>query len=624
FNWLSNKLAEWRSMEQTYPNRIPEIIREHFKPHSPAFQKKRKGTSVPGETPSYVPHYSLYNCRDTCPFFQSGSVCPADQSSSPSYPELGVRDYSTEDRCLRNQTVYGEQLTPSLFTKNSDVSSVNPDVGDKTASRSAKERHDRHLNKAKHKIMRKLTLSMEQQSKQLAPNDVRLDETRTKEQGQEIPEPKNASFRRYENIPKQAKCGRSLKFPDGDSLILSPEDRLPKNVDNCPKDHMAGQPKSPLKLIANAIKKSIIDPLISSPEGLRKGQEMHSKLPSESTFFNFPHALVHSVSLRNSKNDVQTQELHRLNSAENGLGIRSSDMPHFSSVPREEYSCDDKCVSFPVYSVHSNLSKSPPKSVYSASNVDDVPTLLERFTLKENLWKTAKDDWRARNQKNILYSSLRHHNKNADTILDSAEQRNNVWNLFSSFRNKVDDRVQSTPLMPPVSPCTVFDVDEVLNNSSKEEHLATALRNFFFNLYIHVQAIQRLLEEVEEKQRDLEVYGVQLEKELRGESDSRTQDETQLLHEWFELVLEKNKLMRYESELLIIKRVAISYAIVICGQNWFTINVAECYPLFYTYVFSRAKVLLGEHVNLTIAYNIRKTYVQVYGFQSGGNGFIVL
>lgn len=33
---------------------------------------------------------------------------------------------------------------------------------------------------------------------------------------------------------------------------------------------------------------------------------------------------------------------------------------------------------------------------------------------------------------------------------------------------------------------------------------------------------------------------------------SGTQDETQLLHEWFELVLEKNKLMRYESELLIV------------------------------------------------------------------------
>ncbi|KAJ6665121.1 hypothetical protein lerEdw1_005352 [Lerista edwardsae] len=67
------------------------------------------------------------------------------------------------------------------------------------------------------------------------------------------------------------------------------------------------------------------------------------------------------------------------------------------------------------------------------------------------------------------------------------------------------------------------------------------------------QAIQRLLEEVEEKQRALEVHGVQIERQLRGESaDSSTQDESQLLHEWFELVLEKNKLMRYESELLII------------------------------------------------------------------------
>ncbi|KAG6933173.1 MICAL C-terminal like, partial [Chelydra serpentina] len=65
------------------------------------------------------------------------------------------------------------------------------------------------------------------------------------------------------------------------------------------------------------------------------------------------------------------------------------------------------------------------------------------------------------------------------------------------------------------------------------------------------QAIQRQLEEVEERQRALEINGVKLERELRGESDSGTQDETQLLHEWFELVLEKNKLVRYESELLI-------------------------------------------------------------------------
>ncbi|ETE71591.1 MICAL C-terminal-like protein, partial [Ophiophagus hannah] len=58
----------------------------------------------------------------------------------------------------------------------------------------------------------------------------------------------------------------------------------------------------------------------------------------------------------------------------------------------------------------------------------------------------------------------------------------------------------------------------------------------------------------EEQQRALEVYGVQLERELRGEADSSTQDESELLHEWFELVLEKNRLMRYEAELLIIAK----------------------------------------------------------------------
>uniref|UniRef100_W5M924 BMERB domain-containing protein n=1 Tax=Lepisosteus oculatus TaxID=7918 RepID=W5M924_LEPOC len=71
------------------------------------------------------------------------------------------------------------------------------------------------------------------------------------------------------------------------------------------------------------------------------------------------------------------------------------------------------------------------------------------------------------------------------------------------------------------------------------------------------QVIQRQLEEVEERQRVLEERGVKLEKELRGETDnefsrnSSSADETQLLQTWFKLVLEKNKLVRYESELMI-------------------------------------------------------------------------
>uniref|UniRef100_A0AAY4DCJ7 F-actin monooxygenase n=1 Tax=Denticeps clupeoides TaxID=299321 RepID=A0AAY4DCJ7_9TELE len=65
------------------------------------------------------------------------------------------------------------------------------------------------------------------------------------------------------------------------------------------------------------------------------------------------------------------------------------------------------------------------------------------------------------------------------------------------------------------------------------------------------QVIQRQLEEVEEKQRALEEKGVALEKILRGETGDQSSDEHQLLQTWFKLVLEKNKLERYESELMI-------------------------------------------------------------------------
>ncbi|XP_028306348.1 protein-methionine sulfoxide oxidase mical3a isoform X3 [Gouania willdenowi] len=90
------------------------------------------------------------------------------------------------------------------------------------------------------------------------------------------------------------------------------------------------------------------------------------------------------------------------------------------------------------------------------------------------------------------------------------------------------------------------------------------------------QIIQRQLEQVEEKQRQLEERGVAVEKALRGEavepivgSPRRRQlslcpccspegmgkkDDPKLMQEWFKLVQEKNALVRYESELMIFAR----------------------------------------------------------------------
>ncbi|KAK3096429.1 hypothetical protein FSP39_000031 [Pinctada imbricata] len=65
------------------------------------------------------------------------------------------------------------------------------------------------------------------------------------------------------------------------------------------------------------------------------------------------------------------------------------------------------------------------------------------------------------------------------------------------------------------------------------------------------QEIQRQLEEVDVKQRDLEEKGVIVEKALRGEGPDAGREEAELMQEWFQLVYEKNALVRYESELMV-------------------------------------------------------------------------
>nr|XP_019781401.2 F-actin-monooxygenase MICAL3 isoform X4 [Tursiops truncatus] len=89
------------------------------------------------------------------------------------------------------------------------------------------------------------------------------------------------------------------------------------------------------------------------------------------------------------------------------------------------------------------------------------------------------------------------------------------------------------------------------------------------------QIIQRQLEQVEEKQRQLEERGVAVEKALRGEAGTSwvpggqgipeecppspaggmgKKDDPKLMQEWFKLVQEKNAVVRYESELMIFAR----------------------------------------------------------------------
>ncbi|KFO13645.1 MICAL C-terminal-like, partial [Balearica regulorum gibbericeps] len=371
------------------------------------------------------------------------------------------------------------------------------------------------------------------------------------------------------------------------------------------REHAAGRPKSPLRLIANAIKRSILEPLTSSPEGLKQDSDSKVKASSEQAFFSFPSTPGCSLSQRNSNraNNTQPQDLKVGEWAGEYLGNGSPfSNPSNYSVGSEERSLRDYSeeVSFPVYSPHTRPSKTtsiPQKS--SCTRMEDVPGLLEKFSFKETPLRTPMDDMHIRNEKegNSFVSSLPFMKDRSpedrlcypstdESKKYGCQTKSNLSNLnigsqrlkystvsvkeqyfFASllcscilgcerlpvrkqateyFTSSSDDEFQSQPSLTHKAKRTLRrrrKLEKETKQLIKQEELKRLHK---------AQAIQRQLEELEERQKALEIFGVKLERELRGESDSGTKDETQMLHEWFELVLEKNKLMRYESELLII------------------------------------------------------------------------
>ncbi|XP_025890488.1 MICAL C-terminal-like protein isoform X1 [Nothoprocta perdicaria] len=360
------------------------------------------------------------------------------------------------------------------------------------------------------------------------------------------------------------------------------------------KERVAGQPKSPLRLIASAIRRSLLDPLSSSPEGPKQNSDSKAKASTEQTFFSFPNTRGHSLSQLNSNraSNTQSQEPKVGKQAAEYLGNRSLN-PCNPSVVSEETPPRDGTqeAAFPVYNPHSmpSMMASRPQKSPCSARMEDVPGLLEKFTFKETPPRAPMDDLFVCDDVSPPECKK---NLSKDSLDDSA-QKSSLGMFFERLRSKVNERERSSfmPSLPFTKdrspedklsyPSTVSehlpvrrqaaeysssDDDEFESKVSLthkaerslrrrrklEKETKQLIKQEELKRLHKAQAIQRQLEELEERQRALEIFGVKLERKLRGESDSGSQDETQMLHEWFELVLEKNKLMRYESELLII------------------------------------------------------------------------
>uniref|UniRef100_A0A8C0AU99 BMERB domain-containing protein n=1 Tax=Buteo japonicus TaxID=224669 RepID=A0A8C0AU99_9AVES len=512
-------------------NGFTQVTRGHFKPHSPVFQRKEKAREMPEDIHLYVPHCPFQSSTRGSPRTPPGNGTLAADFSHPEDADSDVGTHRAQGWKEKPQKYTSE---PEDFSRKTKVlSSLDLKEKDGKNTRHPEEKLEQELKEAKKRLV-----LCTQQRHLCDSNRTDLGGTRPGYRNKGVLwtcEEKDADWKK--DVVKLSVCPVPLLFADDapPALPVDKKDAL-RSPDAVAREHAAGQPKSPLRLIANAIKRSILEPLTSSPEGLKQDLDSKVKASSEQTFFSFPSTPAYSLSQRNSNNNrtnnPQPQQLK---------------------------------ASFPVYSSHASPSKTtsiPQKS--SSTRMEDVPGLLEKFTFKETPPGGPMDDMFICNEKYLLLSSPEPKNTSKDNLDDSA-QKGSLGLFFDRLRSKVHDRernsfVSSLPFMKDRSPedrlcypSTGEDLKRALRRRRKQEKETKQLIKQEELKRLHkAQAVQRQLEELEERQKALEIFGVKLERELRGESDSGTKDETQMLHEWFQLVLEKNKLMRYESELLII------------------------------------------------------------------------
>uniref|UniRef100_A0A8C9NWR0 F-actin monooxygenase n=1 Tax=Serinus canaria TaxID=9135 RepID=A0A8C9NWR0_SERCA len=559
----------------------PEIPRGHFKPcSSPVFPRKEKAREMPADPHCHVPH---------CPFQSSPTGSPQSPAGMETLP-AGFCEPEDTDSDTGTCSAWGWKgktrtctSEPERFnSRTRALPSLDLREKDGKNTRQPEEKSEQELKEGK----QRLGLGSEQQQQPLNGSDRREPGASSAGWGKSRApwalQEREAGWTR-EGFKLSGGSG-PLFFADGSPPAPAVDTKGALRIpDGVSRERAAPQPKSPLRLIANAIKRSIWEPLTSAPEGSKQDLDSIAKASSEQAFFSFPSTPGYSLSQRN-RNNNNTQSLHpeirEWVGKHVGDGSPYSNQSH-SSVGSEGISLRDQ----ESFTPHRPSKTAQIPQQAACTRMEEVPGLLEKFTFEDSPLGTAVDETWIRKNKSPLLSSA----EPRDSLGDCAQK----GSLLNSLRSKAQERERNSlvSLLPAIKdhspgrlcyPFTGYEhvpvrkqAPECSTSSSEEEfeskpsltHKAKRalrkrrkleketkqlIKQEELKRLHKAQAIQRQLEELEERQRTLEIFGVQLERELRGEADSGTKDENQMLHEWFELVMEKNKLMRYESELLII------------------------------------------------------------------------
>ncbi|XP_070281370.1 F-actin-monooxygenase MICAL2 isoform X3 [Myotis yumanensis] len=558
---------------------LPQVSRGHFSPSTPIFLRRARAHGAPSEIPLYLPHGQVLERTEFCLVRPGGEGLASPGTPSPAaMAPNGCQDTSGTHRGPHPIGGMGRCSPDQELSPGAAGGSGEGQMGSQTQTG---EEGGSELAEGKKLGLKKLALTQEQKSKLLDWNDFNPQSSRL-EAGPQLCQ-KSAENGRGGRVLKPV---RPLVLPRAARETLPAQAEAPEKrgtpAGRTPEERSVAPPRSPLRLIANALRRSLLEPLLSNSEG---GRKAWAKPESRALPTSQPQACTRSFSLRKPSGNKDWDQ----QSPGRDMASRASAFFSLGTQPVRAAQPSTPGLPDPALRTHSLPNR--PSKIFPGlasppcSKMEDVPKLLEKVSLQE----TFPDASRTPKRKIALFSSLRLRDKSSEGSLQESRQRKDFRDLFSIPKGKVQpvDSARLGQRAPPpperdaspkhvpiraqvtgaASSATSSSADEEfdpqLSLRSKERKTLRRRRKLEkatkqlvkqeeLKRLHKAQAIQRQLEEVEERQRASEIQGVRLEKALRGEAaDSGTQDEAQLLQEWFKLVLEKNKLMRYESELLI-------------------------------------------------------------------------
>ncbi|XP_071974971.1 F-actin-monooxygenase MICAL2 isoform X8 [Engystomops pustulosus] len=332
------------------------------------------------------------------------------------------------------------------------------------------------------------------------------------------------------------------------------------HVNNDPGREVENKGKSAFTILSNAIKRSFTRSISSAPDNPKNISSSKTNPVSAGSYLDIPGSIFR-------RSHSHSESFGKPNNTE--MSYMSNHLPHHD---------------FKASTGGSSGFASSQRPKQDSSKVEDMPKMLEKFSIRENNPSSSSTDLPFRNRKGSIFSSLRLTNKTNETRSNAPS--NDSWYTPWSFLKKANEK-EAEPR--PRGNSTAASNLQVMtqrdakgfrgtkseNYSTSSDEESTRRRSSSFKTTraskqqrkmekearlrakqeelkrLHkAQTIQRQLQETEEKQRALDVQGIKLEKALRGETDSSAQDEARLLRDWFQLALEKSKLNRYESELL--------------------------------------------------------------------------